>query len=188
MNKNYCLICLLCIPLFILLSCNNYSGGDQPVKPKVSIVDDFASDVLNNTSSADVDFTRIKAIKIYNFWDDAGWANLPAKITFYTLDNVSITKKDGDLVFSDIPFKDFTIDEWGNSIEWTSSDTGVYNGYPVTINLKKTFDISGYKRAIIAYVLEVDEPKTNGGGIQIAFVDKDGNESANMYLSTYVLR
>jgi hypothetical protein len=188
MKKNYCVVFFVCMSFFTLLSCNNYAGGDDPVKPKVSIVDDFAADVLDNSASAGVDFTRIKAVKLYNYWDDAGWANLPAKITFYTLDNVKITPKDGDLVFSDIPFKDFTIDSWGNSVEWTSAETGVYNGYPVTIDLRKTLDVSGYKRAVIAYVLEVDEPKVNGGGIQIAFIDKDGNESACMYLSTYVLR
>lgn len=175
--------------LLLLPSCNNYTTKDVAIKPKVTIEENFADSILNTADSAKVDLKRIKSIKIYNYWCNSGWANMPAKLSLYTLDNVKLTPKEGDLVFSDIPFEDLIIDEWGCPIEWKAEDTGNYSGAPKLFKLGKTLDLTKYKRCIVPYILEVDKEKEIPyGGIQIAFVDKMGKETTNIYLDIFTLR
>ena len=99
---------------------------------------------------------------------------------------MKLTPKEDDLVFSDIPFEDLIIDEWGCPIEWKAEDTGNYSGAPKIFKLGKTLDLTKYKRCIVPYILEVDKAKEIPyGGIQIAFVDKMGNETTNIYLDIF---
>jgi hypothetical protein len=164
--------------LFFFSSCNTENTDELAIDTSINYT------VTSSLSNDDCDLTRIKKIKLYNYCCASGWENVPATITFYTKgSSYKKNSKYSDNFFEDIDFSDFYIDSWGHSVTWTSSDTGVWNGSSKVFTLAKTLDLSSFDRLVITYVLEADSTYVNGGGIQIAFVDKDGNESEMIYIS-----
>lgn len=177
-KKHLSISLVICALLTLFLSCN------------ADVVDNFSVNSLTqNTIPAtlakgDCDLERIKSIKIYNYCCTSGWANLPCTFTLYTHGkSYSPNKKYKDTFFEDISIEDFEIDKWGNSIVWAPEDTGNYSGSPKILSLNKTLNLKKIERLVLTYTLDVSDEFVNGGGIQIAFVDKDGNKSENIYLN-----
>lgn len=181
MKKSFHKLILLPSILFasvLTFACNNYSYKDDVPTSSVSYTS------VSTLQKDDCDLSKIKKVKLYNYCCNSGWANTPATLTIYGKSSSYTNVKDTDSFFEDLPFSDFVTDVYGQPLEWTSSDTGVYNGSVKTLNLSKLLDMSDMKRIVLSYSFEATSDFVNGGGIQICFVDKNGNESNYIYISS----
>jgi len=181
--KKSLFVCMMFFAVSALFtSCNEEVSED--FSPELYVHYDIPSTAFKNDTC---DLTKIKSIKIYNYCCSSGWANVPAKLTFYTTETNGVSNiyksRKTDESISNLPFSDIVIDEYGYTLEWTLDDTGVYNGSPKTLSLRKIKNVESVARMISVYDLEITSGEfVNGGGIQISFVDKDGNESNQIYL------
>lgn len=180
LKKNIFKIFLISLLVGSLFSCNSDPNEVFDVETKLHY--QLVSELKKDTNKCDLE--RIKSIKIYDYCCDSGWANLPVTFTLYSAgEKYRPHSKYTDLLFENVPFESYKTDKWGNAIVWSSEDTGNYRGSPKVFSLSKTLNLTKIDRLVLTYTLKVSKKFTNGGGIQIAFVDKDGNESENIYLN-----
>lgn len=130
----------------------------------------------------------ITGIQIWNYCCDDGWANMPCTLALHKCSSVGgkgYTLQAGEMDFAELPFEDLGIDKFGATVEWTQAETGNWSGAPKTFNFKRKVNLKevtnlcvGYELVCLPYYKYGNHAYGgNGGGLRIAFVDKDGNLS-----------